>query len=195
MRRLKTVTLDFAQKLIEEETGMPLAAAATNGEGEGQTPTPLAVDLESSGKRLITRDANRVPLFSELGWSEDAIERILRVPAGFMRDRTQARIEELAQRHGSQQVDLAGVEAGIELGLQTMAEMVAQEGEASEFGSKTDETRREQTALAGRCPAIAQAGEDLPRDSQEQPLNEVSQLAELTAMRMLLTQQGESGEE
>ena len=110
-----------------------------------------------------------------------------------MRDRTQARIEELAQQHGRQEIDLAGVEAGIELGLQTMAEMVAENGDGAD--SDAAESSREQTALAGRCPAVARTGENLSKHVQEQPLNEVSQLTELAAMRMLLTEQGESGEE
>ena len=193
LRKLKTVTLEFAQKLIEEETGTPLASAATKGAEKSQPPTAPAVDPESNGKRLIARDDNRVPLFSAFEWSEDATLRILRVPAGFMRDRTQARIEDLARLRGGQQIDLAGVEAGIELGLQTMAEMVAQQGDSS--GSAAEGTQREQGALAARCPAVAKSGEDQRKEAREQPLNEVSQLTELSAMRMLLAQRGESGEE
>ncbi|MCZ6715191.1 MAG: universal stress protein, partial [Deltaproteobacteria bacterium] len=193
LRKLKTVTLEFAQKLIEEETGIPLAAEATKGADDSQTPTPPAADFEPKAKRLIARDDKRVPLFSAFDWSGDATLRILRVPAGFMRDRTQARIEELAQQHGRQEIDLAGVEAGIELGLQTMAEMVAENGDGAD--SDAAESSREQTALAGRCPAVARTGENLSKHVQEQPLNEVSQLTELAALRMLLTEQGESGEE
>ena len=195
MRKLKTVTFDFAQKLIEEETGMTLAAPATKGTDPSQNPTPPVADFASDGKRLIARDDNKVPLFSVFDWSAEATLRILRVPAGFMRDRTQARVEELAQLHGSQQIDLARVEAGVELGLQTMAEMVAQNGDGTASGSEADPTQREQAAIAGQCPAIARTAEILRETSQEQPLNEVSALTELTAMRMLLTKQEESKEE
>ena len=74
-----------------------------------------------------------------------------------------------------------------------MAEMVAQDGDGD--GSETDETQHERSDQAARCPAIARTGEDLRKDTEAQPLNEVSQLTELAAMRMLLTSQGESGEE
>ncbi len=132
----------------------------------------------------IARDDKRVPLFSAFDWSTDATERILRVPAGFMRDRTQARIEARAQ--WSQQIDLARVEAGIELGLQTMAEMVASQGADAEALR-----REEPTADAARCPAIREK----VSESREAPLNEVSPLNELNALRMLLSEQGQPREE
>ena len=81
---------------------------------------------EADGKRLVARDAGGAPLFSEFDWTEDATARIQRVPAGFMRERTQARVEELAQEQGSTQIDLECVEAGIELGMQLMADLISQ---------------------------------------------------------------------
>ncbi len=192
LRKLKTVTLEFAQELIEEETGVPLAAAATDRLDNSQNASQTNSDLDSNGKRLIARDTNRVPVFSNFSWSKEAIERILRVPAGFMRDRTQARIEELAQPHGGQEIDLARVEAGIDLGLQTMAEMVAQSDEES--GSDLA-TPNEQTTQAAKCPAIARTDSNPPRSGHDQPLNEVSELTELTAMKMLLAKEEESGQD
>jgi hypothetical protein len=47
------------------------------------------------------------------------------VPAGFMRNQTQARIEELARERAASTIDLALVEEGIELGKKMMAEMIA----------------------------------------------------------------------
>jgi hypothetical protein len=147
-----------------------------------------------------------------------------------MRDRTQARIEELAREDGCQQVDLERVEAGIELGLQTMAEMVAQQGD----GSNAEQS--EVPAAAAKCPAVGrvdaqsqesdqtiqesdqtiQESDQTIRESDhaagesdqatgeshhnargsdpEAPLNEVSAITELNAMRMLLTNHGESRE-
>ncbi|MCH8890361.1 MAG: universal stress protein, partial [Myxococcales bacterium] len=105
LRRLKIVTLEFAQNLIEEETGLPLAAAPGNG-ADRASPMP---EPEGDSKRLVARDAHGAPLFSEFDWTEDATARIQRVPSGFMRDRTQARIEELARERGSRQIDLERV--------------------------------------------------------------------------------------
>ncbi|HEV8121787.1 MAG TPA: PCP reductase family protein, partial [Candidatus Polarisedimenticolia bacterium] len=136
MRRLDIVTLEFAKALIEEETGKPLelptrlaaealkddaataahaATAGANGQGNGA----------AAEKRLIARDANKNPLLSVYDWTPEAIERVLRVPAGFMRNMTQERIEALAKERQAAGIDLPLVEAGIELGKTMMAEMIA----------------------------------------------------------------------
>jgi nucleotide-binding universal stress UspA family protein len=122
LKKLPTVTLEFAKRVIEEETGVPLLVdpAATAPE-----PEPIAAD---GGKKLVARDAKNVPLLSVFDWTDDAAQRILRVPSGFMRDRTQARIEELGHERGLRSVDLALVEEGIEHGRQMMQEMLKSQG-------------------------------------------------------------------
>ena len=77
------------------------------------------------GKRLIARDAKNNPLFSSFDWKEDAVERVLRVPAGFMRNRVQDRIEELANERAVATIDLVVVEEGLEIGRQAMAQMIS----------------------------------------------------------------------
>ena len=126
MMKLDAITLDFARQVIEEETGSPLEiqapspndvkrarpAGATAGGGEGEA-------------RLIARDDRKNPLISTFDWTSDATQRVLRVPAGFMRNKTQERIEELARERAAASIDLALVEDGIEIGKQMMAEMIA----------------------------------------------------------------------
>jgi hypothetical protein len=46
------------------------------------------------------RDDKKNPLISTFEWTADATQQILRVPAGFMPNRTQERIEELAREGG-----------------------------------------------------------------------------------------------
>ncbi|MBI2215052.1 MAG: universal stress protein [Acidobacteria bacterium] len=174
LKKLGTVTLEFAQRLIEEETGRPFAGSNGNG-AHSAKPEP---DPEANGKRLIARDAQNNPLFSAFEWTADATARVLRVPAGFMRNRTQDRIEELAREKGCQQIDLAQVEAGIEMGLKMMAEMIAKQN-----GAAPVEHREEQVA-EGKCPAAQEFAANVSHD--EEPLNEVSAMNELKAMRMLL---------
>jgi nucleotide-binding universal stress UspA family protein len=117
MRRMEAVSLEFAKGMIEEETGEVLALSAAAGE-----TAPSATPLD--GKKLIARDEKRNPLFSEFEWSEEAAARILRVPAGFMRNRTQQRVEDIARERGLASIDLALVEAGIEHGRKLMEEMI-----------------------------------------------------------------------
>ena len=184
LRRLKIVTLEFAQNLIEEETGLAMAT----GPETAADPAEPGNLLESEGKRLVSRDRGGTPLFSEFDWTEDATARIQRVPSGFMRERTQARIEELARGQGLRQIDLACVEAGVELGLELMAEMVSQNA------GDTDAERREASTAAGQCPAVRSRSAEAHDGDAPAVLNEVSPVTELAAIRMLLTPQEQSGE-
>jgi nucleotide-binding universal stress UspA family protein len=130
MRRLDIVTLEFAKALIEEETGKPLdlptrlPAEALREDGDGASATS-ANGNRAAEKRLVARDANKNPLLSAYDWTPEAIERVLRVPAGFMRNMTQERIEALAKERQVAGIDLPLVEAGIEIGKTMMAEMIA----------------------------------------------------------------------
>ena len=206
LRKLKTVTLEFARNLIEEETGVPLAAApqkvASVGQGMESQPEPESAGEQAGGAgatgeredgaRLITRDDKGNPLFSAFEWSEDAIARVLRVPHGFMRNRTQARIEELTRERLRQEIDLSLVEEGIELGLKMMAEMVSQGGAEAEAGAEKEPG---EAPAAARCPAVKEKVAETRSRDQAEPLNEVSPLTELAAMRMLLTRSKDASEE
>jgi nucleotide-binding universal stress UspA family protein len=126
MRRLDIITLDFAKALIEEETGQPLdLPKSLPAEALREVSETAANGGAAEEKRLIARDANKNPLLSVYDWTPEAIERVLRVPAGFMRNMTQERIEALAKERQAPGIDLALVEAGIEVGKTMMAEMIA----------------------------------------------------------------------
>jgi len=86
------------------------------------TPAPRSAPAEA---KLVARDDKKNPLISTFDWTEDATKRILRVPAGFMRNKTQERIEELARERTATSIDLTLVEEGIEMGKKMMAEMIA----------------------------------------------------------------------
>jgi hypothetical protein len=130
MMKLDAITLDFARQVIEEETGTPLDIQAPSATGlglamaEGQQPTASNGDRNTEA-RLVARDDKKNPLISTFAWTDDAAQRILRVPAGFMRNKTQERIEDLAKERAVTTIDLALVEDGIEIGKKMMAEMIA----------------------------------------------------------------------
>jgi nucleotide-binding universal stress UspA family protein len=142
MKRLDAITLDFARQVIEEETGAPLdiPAGAERGagvpasDGVGGSGGAKPPSLENAA-RLVARDDKKNPLISTFDWTNDAVQRIFRVPAGFMRNKTQERVEELARERGAAcaeafgeggaAIDLALVEDGIEFGKKMMAEMIA----------------------------------------------------------------------
>jgi hypothetical protein len=136
MKRLDAITLDFARQVIEEETGAPLEIQSASGPLRAAGASAIQADAaaEAGGTtlsgsdnaaRLIARDDRKNPLISPFDWTSDAVQRIFRVPAGFMRNKTQERIEELARERAVASVDLALVEDGIEFGKRMMAEMIA----------------------------------------------------------------------
>jgi hypothetical protein len=136
-RKLATVTLDFARHVIEEETGVRLVLP------DGATADGPA---EERGLKLVARDAKRNPLVSAWPWSDDAVERLFRAPAGFMRTRLQARIEAAAAERRVERIDLALVEEGLDDSRRAMEEFVAAEAGAPKAEPKPAATP------AGKCP-------------------------------------------
>ncbi|MEM7481483.1 MAG: universal stress protein [Acidobacteriota bacterium] len=167
-RRVDPITLDLAQHFIEEETGVlykPAAtpAAGTAPEQEVKAPEVQQPAVEEDGPELkiLARDGKNNPLLSRLDWNSAAIERIFRVPVGYMRDKTQTRVEEFAAEQGAEEITLELVEEGIEHGLQLMAEMIAEqeaEGVAA-APPPADAAPGDLAAKGGGCPMAAlQAG-------------------------------------
>jgi hypothetical protein len=162
MKHLSTVSLELARAMIEEETGAPVVLPANGAAVEAPAPA-------RDGKKLIARDAKKSPLFSELDWAGDAVDRILRVPAGFMRNRTQGRIEEIARARGLAAIDLALVEEGIEDGRQAMEEMIT--------GYQANPALAREVMEAVVPPRLA------PAAASGLPLNEVGIMAVMEAKR------------
>ncbi|HMB54137.1 MAG TPA: PCP reductase family protein, partial [Thermoanaerobaculia bacterium] len=204
-QRMSPITLEFATRFIEEETGVlyknrgdgeeahpvkshadPEAAAQAihearaavdemhgrNGEtAEAAPQAPAeAVDDDDAELKIVARDAQNNPLLSRREWSDGAVERVLRVPSGFMRDKTQRRIEELADERGTDSIDLALVEEGIEHGRQMMAEMLgAAEAQQAEGKSASGKTTVIKNGNGADAPSMA--------------LNEVSVMSEVEKRR------------
>jgi nucleotide-binding universal stress UspA family protein len=127
MMKIDAITLDFARQVIEDETGTPLdIKGAAPVPASSQAPASSARPAEAASEhKLVARDERKNPLISTFDWTDDAVQRIMRVPAGFMRSKTQERIEELARERSAAAIDLQLVEDGIEIGKQMMAEMLA----------------------------------------------------------------------
>jgi len=139
IKKLPTITLDFAREIVEQETGVPLVLPKQPGNGENQAEA----DANDNGElKLIARDAKRNPLFSAWKWSDEAVERLFRVPLGFMRQRTQARAEALATERDVERVELDLVEVGLEQGRQEMEQFI--EAQAAET--------KPVAAPVGKCP-------------------------------------------
>ena len=98
MTKLDTITLDFARQVIEEETGTPLDIKAPSlvPTAAGDAPKPGPTAARRRGEAHCSRRQEE-PLISTFDYSTEAAQRILRVPAGFMRNKTQERVEGIAR--------------------------------------------------------------------------------------------------
>jgi hypothetical protein len=184
IKKMNTITLDFAREIVEQETGFPLvlpksgngenlAEEASNGNGDGEL-------------KLIARDDKRNPLVSARKWSDDAVERLFRVPIGFMRQRTQARAEALVAERNGERVELDLVEAGLAEGRLEMEKFI--EAQAAESAAE-QATDRSAAAPVGKCPwhsaatDIVRKPEAADEARQGVYLNEVGVMSAIEATR------------
>ncbi len=223
-KRLDTITLEFARRFVEEESGvlyrpaegeeaMSAAEKRRAAESDGKPTETVKVKVsepaleEDSDLKILARDPKGNPLLSRVDWSEKALERVLRVPSGFMRDRTQRRIEELAEERSLAKINLELVEEGIKIGLQMMEQMISSYGGAApELDAEGNPVQaapsaEAQEAAAEECPVDhgeASAGDEVASHASasggyvngnngaadERPaLNEVSVLSEMERRR------------
>ncbi len=164
MKRLDAITLDFARQVIEEETGTPLDIKTSSADmprasaTEGTSPQGEAGAGTPGEARLVARDERKNPLISTFDWTSDAVQRIFRVPAGFMRNKTQERVEEIGRERAAVTIDLALVEDGIEFGKKMMAEMMATYSSPASAGENpgVGATARESAVPAAATTAPSQ---------------------------------------
>lgn len=189
MNRVGTITLDFAKSVIGEETGLPFLPDSEGPYPAPPLPPPEKPEEDASAKAVAT-DSKGNPLVSSCAWTQEAIQRLFRVPAGFMRSKTQERIEALAAERNLREIDLEVVEDGIEIGRQMMAEMIAQyagpksEGERGEPASRGGNGRTEFSAPA-RTSETAEA-KAAPSNGSRAALNETGWMSELAKRRKTL---------
>ena len=132
MMKLDAITLEFARQVIEEETGTPLDIKAPSAPAAVGDVVETKTSSGTGGEaKLIARDDKKNPLISTFDYSAEAAQRILRVPAGFMRNKTQERVEVLARERALSAIDLTLVEEGIEIGKQIMAQVIAAAGKGA----------------------------------------------------------------
>ena len=192
MKKLDTITLEFAREVIEEETGAPLEIQVPSPDDVTHAQ-PAATTVSGSGEvseaKLIARDDRKNPLISTFAWTSEAAQRILRVPAGFMRSQTQERVEALARERatasgeGGASIDLALVEDGIEIGKRMMAEMIANYPVPGKSAAAPPPTPMSHDASALRTIAEAQSkAQVVPAGNGAGYLNEVSPLTVRTGL-------------
>ncbi|MCZ6603489.1 MAG: universal stress protein [Planctomycetota bacterium] len=114
MKRMKTITLEFAGPIIEETVDKD----ALDRPAEPEAPSPDAVEAGTPKPEAKTG----------LKWTDEAGERIARVPEGFMRDTAKKAIEDYAKENQKSLVTLEVAEAGIAEARKVMAEVISSYG-------------------------------------------------------------------
>ena len=130
MKRLDTITLEFASAVILDEVGKVLFE--TVDEAEAKRKLTLHSYDAASDASLIGTDEKGGELRSVFAWSDQAVARFFKVPAGFMRERTQKRIETFALTEQRETVDLELVNRGISESQDAMIDVLVDTGLLSE---------------------------------------------------------------
>jgi hypothetical protein len=110
---MTTITLEYAAPMIQEaaaEDYTPIFANKTAGE---------VSSMGSDSKNNEKSDTNGVDPYT---WEPDALQRLERAPAGFMRDCTKALIIKHAEKIGTTTITLDVANQGIEQAKETMEE-------------------------------------------------------------------------
>ena len=111
-RKIPVITKELAFPLIEETVGRDKL-------GAGWDTLIAHTRFEPASFQEVTTPGG------EFTWTEDAVARLNRVPAGFMRDMTREEIEKVAREKQLGVIDLAGCEEGIGHARTTMNEVLA----------------------------------------------------------------------
>jgi hypothetical protein len=115
VRGIDTITKDMVMRvvadLLEDTKHLEERGRLKPGSGDGAPvgATPKELHVVQDG---------------EFAWTSDAVARLERVPEGFMRDKTKARMEEAARRLGATLITLAVAEEGIADARKAMEEMI-----------------------------------------------------------------------
>jgi nucleotide-binding universal stress UspA family protein len=113
-RKIAVITCELALPLIEETVGRDKLGAGWD--------TLLAKTRFTPAEETRTSDATAASAFA---WSAEAVARLNRVPAGFMRDMTREEVEKVARGKGVATIDLAVCEEGVGHARETMNEVIA----------------------------------------------------------------------
>jgi nucleotide-binding universal stress UspA family protein len=154
VRKLTTITRDFVLPIVHESIAEAEAIGAApksgqDGAANGRAPTNGGSAAEPDPSPAV--EAVQLGAFS---WTQDALNRLNRVPEGFMRDMTREKIEEYARQHEASLVTLEVAEKGIEVGRQLMAEMIAGYSQAKKEAQEVNGHQAESTVTPVLKPSV-----------------------------------------
>lgn len=140
-----TVTLEYVQQCYMEETGQEAPEVKSGGcpvhhakeKVERETGAKCPVDhtaFKQAGK-LIPEGGS-----AEFTWTQEAIDRLDRVPKGFMRNISRNMTQNLAREQGVTQIELALIEDALSGARTTMEDVITGKVSIAELASDTGVT-------------------------------------------------------
>ena len=147
MKKMPSITLEFAKPIIEDtvstdDLDRKVDAAVTPGAAADSATAQTEDEAPSNGEGETVTDG-------DLQWTEDALERLHKVPEGFMRDSAKKAITEYAGKKSITRIDLAVAEAGIADARKIMAEVIGA------YGRETGRLVGEKMAAEAKKPQRA----------------------------------------
>ena len=125
VQKVSTISVAFAKDLLNDKQ----SAEADSGNGNGHSVAEQPAegfksygDLPKFEGKNFSKGVEIDP--AQFFWSEAAIERVEKVPPGFMRDNTMERVLDYAYSQNTHQISLEFCEKGIEESVKVMNEMV-----------------------------------------------------------------------
>jgi len=114
-KKIPVITCSLALPMIEETVGRDKL-------GAGWDTLLAKTKFEPAAAPVAPAASETASAFT---WTEDAVARLNRVPAGFMRDMTREEVEKVAAAKSVTHIDLALCEEGIGHARETMNEVIA----------------------------------------------------------------------
>ena len=114
-KKIPVITCSLALPMIEETVGRDKL-------GAGWDTLLAKTKFEPAAAPVAPAASETASAFT---WTEDAVARLNRVPAGFMRDMTREEVEKVAAAKAVTHIDLALCEEGIGHARETMNEVIA----------------------------------------------------------------------
>jgi nucleotide-binding universal stress UspA family protein/ribosomal protein L37E len=128
-RRLPAITREFAEQNLEDAYGPVAEVVSESHTGS----SPGVASAAASGWVASPREKGE----EELAWTDEASERLERVPAGFMRTLARSKVEEFARRIQAERVDADVVEGGLADARDMMSQMLQAYGPDAEQAARS----------------------------------------------------------
>ena len=132
VQKIATISRAFASKIVNEKA----VKEDVNGNGNGKNGNANGDGATKTIQEVMEYGAASDP--KDFDWSKEALERLERVPKGFMRDNTQNRVMGYAKMNGIKEISLEVCEKGIAESVKLMEDAIKNGATLEDFLPKKE---------------------------------------------------------